>query len=931
MNRVYIMNITLIQSVAAALLVFFACSRPTDEARNAFIMRTPAVDEYAVRNPDGITVLPNGRLIRPAGKIIETAPYSFGLAVSPDENDALTVNSTYSPDAYTLLRHIHSNKPAVLRPPDGHAGNGLRNAFMGAVYAPDGIRIYVSGGDSGIVALVDARSGRVVESISVNTWFAGRRYRDSFVGELALSPDGSILYAVDQANFRLIAIDTETLEIVDSIPAGRYPFGLAVAPDGKKVYVANAGMFEYSMIPGFDADRAAETGITFPAFGFNTEEMRRGAIVEGKRVPGLGDPNDAAANSVWSFDVSRRGMGRVTATIRTGYRVGENVDGIEAVGGASPNSLVTDGEFLYVSNGTNDNIAVIDAASDTIITHIPFIPDTRLGSLRGAIPFGLALSSDGSRLYAALAGINAVGVIDTRSRTVLGYIPTCWYPSKITVSKDDKTLYVVCAKGFGTGPNAGPDFRDPAGSTYLGRLMFGTVAIIDIENENHLAGWSETVLDNNFAFEDAPREASTDAGKQNPVPPVQGLYESPIRHVVYITKENRTFDEVYGALEGVRGLPGLARFGSIVQVSNRDGSRAADSVLVMPNHLKLAREFTISDNFYCDSDVSADGHRWLVGTYTNEWVETAKAASYGGGRRYILESSAPGRRGVTGSSGAIYPEDYNEAGSIWEHFIRNGIEFFNFGLGFEFVASANELSQYTGVLIAVNYPLPEPLMERTSRTFATYNTNIPDQFRVDNFIEEFRKRWIDGGEELPPILTMMLPNDHGAGERPDEGYPFFESYMADNDLALGRVVEFLSRTEYWKHMAIFVTEDDAQSGVDHVDAHRSLLMVISPYARKGHISSVHASFASIIKTIELIHNIPFLNQYDAGANPLEDCFTANVDVTAYDAAQVDGRIFDPAKALDPLDEGFNWQNIGDFPVLDDPVLMERWAREQKAK
>jgi len=205
---------------------------------------------------------------------------------------------------------------------------------------------------------------------------------------------------------------------------------------------------------------------------------------------------------------------------------------------------------------------------------------------------------------------------------------------------------------------------------------------------------------------------------------------------------------------------------------------------------------------------------------------------------------------------------------------------------------------------------------------------IPDQFRVDMFIREFNDRWTGAGKTLPSVLTVVLPQDHGAEERPADGYPFNESYMADNDLALGRLVEFLSHTPYWKHMAIVVTEDDPQGGVDHVDAHRSVLMVISPYAKQNYVGHVHYSFGSIFKTMWHVLGLPYLNQYDAGATDLSDLFTPQPDYAPYDALPVDGRIFDPQKALDPLDEKFNWKAVTESPALDAPADMLRRSREE---
>ena len=350
----------------------------------------------------------------------------------------------------------------------------------------------------------------------------------------------------------------------------------------------------------------------------------------------------------------------------------------------------------------------------------------------------------------------------------------------------------------------------------------------------------------------------------------------------------------------------------------------------MPNHLKLASEFSIADNFYVDADVSADGHRWLVNTYPNEWVETSVPASYGGNREYRPKSKAPGSLGMNGASGAIYPEDYNEAGSMWEHLDRNNIDFYNFGFSIMFEPSIYEDSyKDTGVKHFANFPFPLPLFTRTSKMYPTFNMAIPDQYRIHQFIKEFDAKWIIGNAKMPSLITVIVPNDHGAGERLEAGYPFRESYMADNDLAIGRIVEYLSHTPYWKEMAIVITEDDAQNGVDHVDAHRSILMVISPYAKKGYVSKVHYSFGSIFKTFWNILGLPYLNQYDAAANDFSDCFNAIPDFAPYNALGSDLRIFDPVKALSPLDEKFDWQAVKNAPTIDNVKDMMNDQKEKK--
>ena len=457
--------------------------------------------------------------------------------------------------------------------------------------------------------------------------------------------------------------------------------------------------------------------------------------------------------------------------------------------------------------------------------------------------------------------------------------------------------------------------------------MKGTLEIIEIPSAEKLRSMTSQVLNNNFYSQKA--RTLLKSRKDNPIPVYGGQKESPIKHIVFISKENRTYDEVFGQVEKSDGDATIARYGHNVTFSNHDGTMRVADATVMANHLKLASEFAIADNFYVDSDVSADGHRWLVNTYPNEWVETCTPASYGGNRDYKPSSKAPGSLGMNGAAGAIYPEDYNESGSMWDHLERNNIDFFNFGFSVMFEPAFYDVSfKYTGIKQFANFPVPTPIFARTSRQYPTFNMSIPDQFRISQFIKEFNEKWMGEGKTMPQVLTVIIPNDHGAGERPEAGYPYRESYMVDNDLAVGRIVEFLSHTPYWKNMAIFITEDDAQNGVDHIDAHRSILMVISPYSRKNFVSKVHYSFGSIFKTFWDILGLPYLNQYDAGATDLSDMFTGVPDFSPFVALPPDLRIFDPQKALSPLDENFDWNSLKESPVLDDPREM---IKDQKEK
>jgi YVTN family beta-propeller protein len=917
----------MMKTLAVSLVVATLSSCSRSQTPVPTVLSAPADRLYAQIDPDGTTVIPNGRLVRPFGRSVTVAPHPFGLTLSHSGDLAITANSGTEPLSISIIEDLVSEKPTVRSIPPGPTTDDgvLASVFMGLAISPDDRMVYVAGGQENGVFLFNIRSGEKLGFIDCNVFSKDEDYRFGYIGDMVLNRDGSRLYAVDQMHFRLIIIDTAARRVIHNVPVGRYPFGIALSPDEKKVYVANVGMFEYSKIPGTD-ETQPETALEYPAFAFGTREMREGVTVGDVEVPGLGDPNAPQSFSVWTVSLDPGGP-KVTAKVKTGTLVGELVEDIPAVGGSSPNSLVATSQHVFVSNGNNDSISVLDLQSNEVLTEIPLRPFEAARHFRGVIPFGLAVSPDEKRLFVAESGINAVGVIDIPTMTVVGHIPVGWFPAKLAVSPDGGKLIVANAKGFGSGPNGGREFEVGPEGTYIGNLMKGTVTVLDIPSDAELAKLTQQVEENNFRVDRADSDRFTWRA-ENPIPLYGGEKPSPIKHIVFISKENRTYDEVFGQIATGEGDPSIARYGRNATFSNNAGTAEVVDAVVMPNHLELARTFAIADNFYVDADVSADGHRWLVNTYPNEWVETTTAASYGGNRSYDPKSTAPGSLAMNGSAGAIYPEDYNEAGSMWDHLERHGVDFFNFGFGIMFEPGVyHESFKYTGNRHFANYPVPAPIFDRTSKTFPTYNMAIPDQFRVDQFIKEFKETWGDGG--LPSMLTVILPNDHGAGDRPEAGYPFRESYMADNDLAVGRIVEFLSHTRYWGEMAIVITEDDAQNGVDHIDAHRSLLMVVSPWAKRGYVGKMHYSFGSIFKTFWNVLGLPYLNQYDAGATDLADLFTDRPDLAPYAALPVDPRVFDPQKALDPFDEEFDWEALGESPVIDNPTDMLNYSKERE--
>ena len=414
---------------------------------------------------------------------------------------------------------------------------------------------------------------------------------------------------------------------------------LTLSPDEKTVYVANVGMFEYSYIKSLDKKHLKETAPKFPVSAYGSKEMKEGVKNDSVEAAGLGDPNAPESFSVWAIDVTKKNP-EVIAKIKTGVLVGEMKEGILAVGGSSPNSMVATDQFVFVTNGNNDNISVIDPTQLKVVNTIELKLDERLGNLKGVIPFGLALSPDQKRLFVAEAGINAIGVIDVATQKVMGHIPAGWFPSKVEVTPDGKQLIVANAKGFGSGPNGGKNYQSPfhgRGSDYIGSLMLGTVSVIDMPTDEELKSFTEKVIANNFSFQEVTASAD-----KNPIPVFPKEKESPIKYIVFISKENRTYDEVFGQLTTGKGDSSLARYGANVTFTNRKKTNSVDNATIMPNHLALAKQFAFSDNFYVDADVSADGHRWLTNTYPNEWMETNHPAAYGGGRR--LERRIQGTR-----------------------------------------------------------------------------------------------------------------------------------------------------------------------------------------------------------------------------------------------------------------------------------------------
>jgi YVTN family beta-propeller protein len=875
--------------------------------------RAPAGVRPANKGPDGDAILPGGRLVTPLGRQYPTGPGPFGVAISP--SGKLVVSANGGPDRYslTVLRQENGEwiSRQIVAPPKPSRSaaepeeDDWHSVFMGLAFDGDDA-LYVSEGETGRVRLIDPLTGAKKAAFDLNQG----GFEDSYAGDLALDRARGLLYVVDQANFRLVVVDVRKRRIAGSLRLGRLPFAIALSADGRKAYVTNIGMFEYRAVPGADAKRSLETGLPFPAFGFPSEQSRSGARIETARgpvdVPGLGDPNVPESNSLAVVDVANPASPRLEAFIRTGLPFGK-----DSAGGSSPSGVTVGGDSVFVSNGHNDSITVVDARANRVTRTIALrIPG--LETLRGALPIGLAYAPAERQLLVAEAGINAIAVIDAREMRLLGHIPAGWFPSRVAVREG--VVYAVNAKGNGTGPN-----RDPASlrGTFQGTLRRGSISVFAMPKTEELAPLTARVLVN------AGLAPAAEAA-----PPLPAA----IKHVVLIVKENRTYDEVLGDIPSaangpVTGAPALARFGRAATV--RPDRRAPSlptltNVNVTPNHHALAGRFAFSDNFYADSEVSVDGHHWLVGSYPNAWTETTLMAAYGGEKEFRFPTTAPGRLEFPGSDSSVHPEEQLEAGTIWHHLERYGISFRNYGEGFELAGVVEDAGEKpTGARYLTNVPMPDPLYRNTSRNYPQFNMNIPDQYRAAQFIAEVEAKYVKGGEPLPQFLFLHLPQDHLAGVRPADGYPYSASYVADNDYALGRIVEYLSHTPWWKEMAIFVTEDDAQGGVDHVDSHRTVALAVSPYAKRNYASHVNSSFPGLLKTVFRLLGLPPLNLFDAAASDLGDCFGGEPDFAPYQTLPADASLFDPAKVKDPLDPA------PDSPKMDDPRVLRQQHEEMR--
>lgn len=855
--------------------------------------KVPAGQEFAKVVPGGTTILPNGRLLTPIGDRIYTESDLWNVLLSPDGKWVVGLCDTGVVVCSTNEKGPRS--PSFRIP--------WKRAAFCAVFTKDSSRLIASSGDSDHgIQIFETREWNTppkkrLEVRDLKPVATIRVHDEAYINDIVVTPDEKFAFGADVARQRIVAFDLSAKSVVADIPVGREPFSLALSGDGTKLFVANIGVFDYSVVPRGDGN---PRGISVPAFGFPSKEAEEGVELQGRKIPGLGDANVVDAHSVWMIDVADPSKPKVSAKVKTGILLHAPADGGKAVGGSSPNSLCVSGETLFVSNGNNDTVQFFSAKTMELIRTVKLSPEPALSTLRGVIPSGMAASRDGKTLYVCASGLNAVAVIDIDKGTVRNWIPTGWFPTACRLSSDQNRLYIATQKGLGHGPRGAKHGRLESDERFGLQAMPGMISVVDLAG---LTTGLDIVRRNNGMIlnQEKPRG-----------------FPSEIEHVVFITKENHTFDGIFGGLPGSTSEKDYAEFGMTGWLKEKGKT---ERLPIMPNHIRLARQFAISDNFYMEPQASGDGHRWLVGVYPSFWTTRVFYSGWG----FKLSETAKGRLIAFGSNGSQIPEDYLENGSLWEHLSRGGLTFRNYGEGYELPDNdEGKPETRSGGFTRVNYPMPKVLYDNTCFDFPSYNTNIPDIARADWFVEDLEKYRTQHEGKIPRFLNIAICNDHGAGPSPKTGYPYVASYMADNDQALGRIVAYLSAQPEWKKMAIFVTQDDSGGDDDSIDRHRSFVLCISPYAKKGYVSHEHTSIMSIIKSIYTLSKLGPNNLFDATATDLADMFDATKpDFTPYQYVPADPRVFKLEATFDPTDPKFERRRkAGPAMKLDDPDFVE---------
>src|SRR5580658_2558922 len=729
---------------------------------------------------DGGFLLNSGWRVKAAGTQIPLDTLPMSSVLSKDGRFLIVLNAGYNPPSLS-----------VLDTKDGHeiGRTAVPDAWLGMSLAPNGKTLWVGGASQASVyefsldengKLAPARTLEIVKG-------AARSDRD-FIGDVAIDPEAHLLYACDLYHDAIVVVNTQSGTVIDRFKTGRRPYRIMFNPDGKSFYVtswADGSLYRH--------------------------QTSNGALLQTLRLGA--HPTDM----VWRNRATRA----------------EEGDGDDK-GGAQQSGFRA---RIFVSAANTNSVysvAVSDSGDLRVVENINVstTPEHPLGMT----PSALALSADQSRLYVVCSDANAAAVVDvTEARSqVLGFVPTGWYPTAARALADGR-LVVLNGKGSRSYPNPkGPNpTKNQSNSTiqYVAHIQTGSASFIPALTDDSLAAYTAEVKSNS-PYTDEKLDA-------NPA----GI-PAAIQHVIYIVKENRTYDQVLGDIGKGESDPSLCLFKENVG----------------PNHHKLAREFVLFDNFYVNADVSADGHNWSTSAIANDYVVKLWPNSYAGRRQhYDYEGGEPA---------ALPP-----AGFLWTSAAQRNISMRNYGY---WATNMKEPAPDGTQVENVRDPV---LAKVTNMKYRSFDLDYPDVKRAETFLADLAEFEKTGS--MPALMFMRLGNDHTSGTTAGKIAPL--SSFADNDYALGMLVEGLSKSKFWKSTAIFVLEDDAQNGPDHIDSHRSAAFVISPYTHTGAINSTMYNTTSMLRTMELILHLRPMTHFDAAARPMLNAFSKEAVLTNYEA------------------------------------------------
>jgi YVTN family beta-propeller protein len=774
---------------------------------------------------------PVNQRVTPAGTLVELPGMRpQALALSPDGKLLATAGTTrelvvLDPASGKILQHVPL--PADRTPPHAPEASEVlapveksQLSFTGLAFSPDGSRIYMANvnGDIKVFGVEAGHNVVPLFSLPIPPANASARVAEIPAG-IAVSRDGRKIYvALNLAN-RLAELDAATGKVLRLWDVGVAPFDVVLA--GHKIYVSNWG-----------GRRPDADSVTGPA--------GHGTLV---RVDGR----------------SIAGEGSVSVIDLDGTNQNEILTGLHACALAlSPN-----GKFLAVANAGSDTVSVIDVRMDKIVETI--CARQNPGDLFGAQPNALAFDKSGKKLFACNGTQNAVAVFQFKpgKSKLLGLIPAGWFPGAIAFDSKRKQIDVANIKGVGAKKQKA---KLGEGLGFNTKQYCGSLSLVPLPSEKELAVFNRTALANlRYPLLAQAKLPPRENEIAKPVPERAGE-PGVFQHVIYIIKENRTYDQVLGDVDEGNGDGNLCTFGG----------------RVTPNEHKLVRDFVLLDNTYCCGILSADGHQWADSAFATDYVEREFA---GWPRSY------PAGGGGLDTKDALA---YSPAGFIWNDALAHGRTVCDFG---EFTtdqkqwinsARTNKISfldayhDFVNGSNAIGYSC-EPDIEALRPCIVTntigWDLDVPDVFRAAQFIKEL-KQFEEAGN-FPNLIILWLPNDHTSGTK--YGSPTPEAQVAGNDLAVGQVIEAVSHSQFWTNTCIFAVEDDPQNGWDHVSGYRTTAYVASPYTKRGAVISTQYNQTSLLRTMELILGLPPMNQMDATATPMFDCFTNTPDFTAFDA------------------------------------------------